>query len=181
MATASAAQPAFSPEFAATFRDLLVASLREESQITARVLSSIPEVRRDYRPDPKARTAFELAWHLASTEVWFLEAIAALSFEKMYGNEKNETQLRPASIGGMVKWYDSNLHSAIDAIRKMSPKQLNTPINFFGVYNLPAFHYLLFCKSHTIHHRGQLAAYLRPMGSKVPNIYGGSADEPMQM
>ena len=27
--------------------------------------------------------------------------------------------------------------------------------------------------------RGQLAAYLRGMGSKVPAIYGGSADEPM--
>jgi hypothetical protein len=29
-------------------------------------------------------------------------------------------------------------------------------------------------------HRGQLAAYLRAMGSKVPAIYGGSADEPMK-
>ena len=30
-----------------------------------------------------------------------------------------------------------------------------------------------------MHHRGQLSAYLRPMGAKVPAIYGGSADEPM--
>jgi uncharacterized damage-inducible protein DinB len=30
-----------------------------------------------------------------------------------------------------------------------------------------------------IHHRGQLTTYLRPMGSKVPPIYGPSADEPM--
>ena len=28
-----------------------------------------------------------------------------------------------------------------------------------------------------IHHRGQLSAYLRPMGGKVPSIYGPSADE----
>ena len=34
---------------------------------------------------------------------------------------------------------------------------------------------------HTIHHRGQLSTYLRPMGGKVPSIYGGSADEPMPM
>jgi len=32
--------------------------------------------------------------------------------------------------------------------------------------------------NHTIHHRGQLCAYLRQMGAKVPNIYGGSFDEP---
>ena len=33
----------------------------------------------------------------------------------------------------------------------------------------------------SVHHRGQLSTYLRPMGSKVPSIYGGSADEPVQM
>ena len=29
-----------------------------------------------------------------------------------------------------------------------------------------------------IHHRGQLTTYLRPMGGKVPSIYGPSADDP---
>ncbi len=28
-----------------------------------------------------------------------------------------------------------------------------------------------------IHHRGQLSTYLRPMGAKVPSIYGKSGDE----
>jgi uncharacterized damage-inducible protein DinB len=27
-----------------------------------------------------------------------------------------------------------------------------------------------------VHHRGQLSTYLRPMGGKVPAIYGPSAD-----
>jgi uncharacterized damage-inducible protein DinB len=31
--------------------------------------------------------------------------------------------------------------------------------------------------SHVIHHRGQLSVYLRMTGSKVPSIYGPSADE----
>jgi uncharacterized damage-inducible protein DinB len=34
--------------------------------------------------------------------------------------------------------------------------------------------------NHSVHHRGQLSTYLRPMGSKVPAIYGGSADEPFK-
>jgi DinB family len=29
-----------------------------------------------------------------------------------------------------------------------------------------------------VHHRGQITTYLRPMGAKVPQIYGPSADEP---
>jgi uncharacterized damage-inducible protein DinB len=31
-----------------------------------------------------------------------------------------------------------------------------------------------------IHHRGQLSTYLRPMGAKVPSIYGPSGDDPGQ-
>jgi uncharacterized damage-inducible protein DinB len=48
------------------------------------------------------------------------------------------------------------------------------------LYNFPAVAYLSIMSRHSIHHRGQLAAYLRPMGGKVPNIYGGSADEPFE-
>jgi uncharacterized damage-inducible protein DinB len=43
----------------------------------------------------------------------------------------------------------------------------------------PAATYLGLLIKHSVHHRGQLSAYLRPMGGKVPAIYGGSADEPM--
>jgi uncharacterized damage-inducible protein DinB len=42
----------------------------------------------------------------------------------------------------------------------------------------PSVTYLGFANNHSIHHRGQLASYLRACGSKVPAIYGGSADEP---
>ena len=36
--------------------------------------------------------------------------------------------------------------------------------------------YLNVLLQHTIHHRGQLSTYLRPMGAKVPSIYGESYD-----
>ena len=61
----------------------------------------------------------------------------------------------------------------------MTPQQLATPVNFLGLFNFPAYVYLGLVNNHSIHHRGQLSTYLRPMGSKVPSIYGGSADEPM--
>ena len=46
---------------------------------------------------------------------------------------------------------------------------------------MPNTQYLVFCAVHGAHHRGQLSAYLRPMGGTVPAIYGGSADEPYKM
>jgi uncharacterized damage-inducible protein DinB len=41
----------------------------------------------------------------------------------------------------------------------------------------PVGTFLWFILFDAIHHRGQLSAYLRPMGGKVPSIYGPSADE----
>jgi hypothetical protein len=60
----------------------------------------------------------------------------------------------------------------------MTAAQAATPVQFF-MFNFPAVFYLGFLNNHSIHHRGELATYLRPMGSKVPSIYGGSFDEPM--
>ena len=44
------------------------------------------------------------------------------------------------------------------------------------MFQLPAVMYLGFVQQHSIHHRGQLSMYLRPMGAKVPSIYGESYD-----
>ena len=69
----------------------------------------------------------------------------------------------------------------MDKLRTMDPGALAEPMSFFGLFNYPAAAYLSFLQNHSIHHRGQLAVYLRPMGGKVPAIYGGSADEPFEM
>jgi uncharacterized damage-inducible protein DinB len=62
----------------------------------------------------------------------------------------------------------------------MPADELAKNISFFGMMEMPAVSFLGMANNHSVHHRGQLAAYLRAMGSKVPAIYGGSADEPMQ-
>jgi uncharacterized damage-inducible protein DinB len=45
---------------------------------------------------------------------------------------------------------------------------------------LPSVIFMFFCNNHMIHHRGQLSAFLRPAGGKVPAIYGESFDEKFQ-
>jgi uncharacterized damage-inducible protein DinB len=62
----------------------------------------------------------------------------------------------------------------------MEGADLSPEVDFYGTKR-PNAHYLVFCVVHGAHHRGQLAAYLRPLGGKVPSIYGGSADEPYQV
>ncbi|HEY2115189.1 MAG TPA: DinB family protein, partial [Candidatus Angelobacter sp.] len=50
------------------------------------------------------------------------------------------------------------------------------PIDFRGMFQMPAVSFLTLSQNHSIHHRGQLSTYLRPMGAKVPSIYGESYD-----
>ncbi len=103
-----------------------------------------------------------------------MEGIADLNFTMANPDPKPETSAE------VVAWYDANMKRGAARVAAMTPEQLLTPINFYNVFNLPAVLYLGFLNNHSIHHRGELATYLRPMGSKVPSIYGGSYDEPFQ-
>jgi uncharacterized damage-inducible protein DinB len=166
------------PEFAQAFCVMMLEGLNTEVETTKKVLAAVPNDKRDYRPDSNARTAGELAWHIAETDVQFLDAIADMDFNKMAPVAEAD---RPKTIAEVVEWYDRNMKRAMARVAAMSGQQLATPVNFMGIFNLPAFAYLGFLNNHSIHHRGQLATYLRPMGSKCPSIYGGSYDEPFQM
>jgi uncharacterized damage-inducible protein DinB len=170
------AQPALTPEWAASFRQIMLDGAARELETTKKVLSAIPDAKAEYRPDPHARSAWELAWHLANSDVQFLDGIADLKFNMDSPEETN----KPKTVAELVEWYDKNFKRATDRVSALTPEQLVTPIDFFGVFNLPAVSYLGFLNNHSIHHRGALATYLRPMGSKCPSIYGGSYDEPFQ-
>jgi uncharacterized damage-inducible protein DinB len=169
-------QQGLTPEFALGFQQVMLDGLTRELETTKKVLAAIPDSKAEYRPDPQARTAWDLAWHIANSDVQFLDGIADLKFNMNNPEEKD----KPKTVAELVNWYDKNFKRAADRVRAMTPEQLSTPIDFYGVFNLPAVSYLGFLNNHCIHHRGQLATYLRPMGAKVPSIYGGSHDEPWQ-
>ena len=164
------------PEFAVMYRQMLLQGFDNEVETTKKVIAAIPDNKRNYRPDPNARTAWELAWHLANTDVQFLDGIADLKFTM----ENPEPKDKPKNVAEIVAWYDKNYKRAADRVRAMTAQQLLTPVDFAGLFNFPAVFYLAFLNNHSVHHRGALATYLRPMGAKVPSIYGGSYDEPFE-
>lgn len=163
-------------EQATILLNFLLSAIENESKTTRKVIGAVPENKHDYRPDPNARTAFELAWHLAGAEVYFLNGIANGEFK---GSGDRPAEIR--TIADIIAWYDKNLPESVTKVRALPAEKLTRPISFHGVFDFPAVQYLMILNNHGIHHRGQLASYLRPMGSKVPKIYGGSFDEPMQM
>jgi uncharacterized damage-inducible protein DinB len=162
------------PEQAKFAAQLYAQGLENEFTITKKVLAAIPEAKKSYRPDEHARTAAELAAHLASTDVWFLQGIAKGEFAP-------EDDRKFGSIAEIVRYYEKEFPAALAKVKALPGEKLAQTISFLGVFNLPAAAYLGFVNNHLIHHRGQLATYLRPMGAKVPSIYGGSFDEPFEM
>ncbi|MFZ1133187.1 MAG: DinB family protein [Terriglobales bacterium] len=164
------------PEFVLGYRALMLDGLAREVETTKKVIAAIPEGKKDYRPEPHARTAWELAWHLANTDVQFMDGIADMKFTMAARSEAE----KPKTVAELVDWYDKNMRRSAAQVHALSGEQLLTPVDFMGVFKFPAAFYLGFLNNHSIHHRGELATYLRPMGSKVPSIYGGSYDEPFQ-
>jgi uncharacterized damage-inducible protein DinB len=79
-----------------------------------------------------------------------------------------------------VDWYKHEMPNALEQVLALDGLKLAVPVEFFGM-KMPNAQFLVWQAVHNAHHRGQLATYLRPMGSKVPSIYGGSADEPFKM
>jgi uncharacterized damage-inducible protein DinB len=167
-------QSGLTPEFALAYRAMMLDGVTREMEITKKVLAAIPDSKSDYRPDPHARTAKELAWHLANSDIQFLDGIADQRFDM------NSPEVKPNTSAEISEWYEKNFKRAAARVAALTPQQLMTPVSFFGVFNFPAVMYLAFLNNHSIHHRGALATYLRPMGAKVPTIYGGSYDEPFQ-
>ncbi len=152
--------------------DVFLPAMKNEQRVTKKVIEAIPLDKSDYRPDEVAKTAIELAWHITATEMRFMDAIAAGAFDF-------SPRPRPDSVknsADLVRWYDEEFQKRVEALEKLTPEQLTHVVDFRGLFQMPAVMYMSFISHHSVHHRGQLSVYLRPMGAKVPAIYGESYD-----
>ena len=157
--------------------DVILTVWEGEFSATCQVLAAVKEDNRDYKPDPKSRTAWQLAKHIAATDIWFMDSILAGAFDPK-ASQAIESQFQ--NVAGLVEYYTTTFPEKVAALRALPGDTLAASMSFFGMFNWPRVQFVGFANNHGIHHRGQLAAYLRGMGSKVPNIYGPSADaEPM--
>jgi uncharacterized damage-inducible protein DinB len=156
------------------YKDFFIKRWQQEAPATRKVISRIPEDRSDYRADPKARTAREIAWLIVREE-----AVLADGLEK--GAFVWAEVPAPAKVGEIVAQYDRQHDALTKRLQAIPSPRWEEKLPFMmdgkelmrdNGYNL-AWGFLL----DQVHHRGQLSTYLRPMGAKVPAIYGPSADE----
>lgn len=147
----------------------------KEAHATRKVISRIPEGS-TYRPDPKARTAREIAWLMVREEAALAEGLEKGAFGW-------SEVAAPATVGEVIAEYERQHDSITSRLHAVPASRWEEQLPF--IWNgqevmkdagfAMAWGFLL----DQIHHRGQLSTYLRPMGAKVPAIYGPSADESM--
>lgn len=142
---------------------------RKESKTTRNVFARIPEGS-DYRPDPRSRTAQEIAWQIISEERMLLDALEN-------GKMEWAPPPVPATMKEIVAAYDELREEAGARLEALPTERWEGTLEFFGQQSPSAAMAWSFLFD-IIHHRGQITTYLRPMGSTVPQIYGPSADEP---
>lgn len=148
-------------------------SIKRESVATRNVIAAVPEEKGQYKPDECSKCAIELARHITASEPRLLAITINGAFDPSGPSPLPAEVKTPRELAA---WYEKAIPEATEKLKKLSPEQLIKIVDFRGMFQLPAVMYLQFALNHSIHHRGQLSAYLRAMGSKVPAIYGESYD-----
>jgi uncharacterized damage-inducible protein DinB len=140
-----------------------------ESKTTRNVLSRIPEGS-DYRPDPRSRTAKEIAWQIVCEEKMLIDGLEG-------GKMEWAPPPLPATMQEVLVAYEKQSATMPRRWKELAGERWGGKLDFFGTER-PASPMAWSFLFDIVHHRGQITTYLRPMGSTVPQIYGPSADEP---
>jgi hypothetical protein len=139
-----------------------------------RVLKAVPTGQPDYRPHPRSTSAGDLVWLLAAELKDACEII-----------DRGEVSYEPhpaPPIPDAIAAYEQNAGELEKRLARLDDQSWEKPARFLVDGNVaweaPLGDMLYGFLFDAIHHRGQLSTYLRPMGGKVPSIYGPSADDP---
>jgi len=159
-----------------THREFFIKRWTNEYPAFVRVINALPKEQLSYRPHPRSRSAEELVWLLALEEKAGSELIDTGQIDW-----KEPTPPAPASLDEMIAVFerahadlDRRLARLDDAAWERKAKFL---VNGQPVMEETIGEFFWFSLLDAVHHRGQLSVYIRPMGGKVPSIYGPSGDD----
>ena len=163
-------------------REFFIRRWEQEFPGFASVIRALPPGQLGYRPHPRSRSAGELAALLVSLQQGCIDLC---------------TSERSSFNTGMV-WHPADHSTALEetiAAYELHHNRLAEKLNGLDdiAWNRQAWMVrgeqeiilkdtvgglLWIALFDAVHHRGQLTTYIRPMGGKVPSVYGPSADDP---
>ena len=156
-------------------REFFIARRESESGTFTRVLDALPKARFDYRPHERSQSAKDLVWTLA------LESRACCDLIES-GRIDWRHQDAPDDVDEVLSAFHGSYKALTERAAKLDDAAWAKPVKFYMDGTLmqepPLGTFLWYLFFDAIHHRGQLSTYIRPMGGKVPSIYGPSGDDP---
>src|SRR5258708_38606229 len=99
---------------------LLTGTIEDAGTATRKVLGAVPNGNRDFKPDPKSRSAWELAVHLAISEAWFADSILQGKFEWTGEPPTPPEMSDPAAVATR---HHTHLTDPLAALRAMPPER----------------------------------------------------------
>ena len=147
-----------------------------ESEMPAfgRVLRALPKERLDYRPHERSTSAGDLAWQLAAEQKSLCELVGRGETEWAQPQGAKDLDAIVTAWDEATEELRRLLATLDDAAWSKKVKMTMGGESAWEAGLDDMFWGFLF---DMIHHRGQLSTYIRPMGGKVPSIYGPSADD----
>ncbi len=158
-----------------TTREFLQSRRKAEYPVFTRVLKALPTGRFDYRPHERSPSAADIVWTLA------LETKACCDLVDT-GRINWKPDPPPADPEAILSAFQKHYAALDDRIEGLDESGWQRTSQFLVHDKLvregPLGEFLWYIFFDAIHHRGQLSAYIRPMGGQVPSIYGPSGDDP---
>ena len=155
-----------------TLHEFYVQRRKAELPLFIEVLEALPEDELDYKPAERSPSAKEVASVMTRQ---------LKSCNEIIKDGKTEWKnSEPPEWAELLENFEGWSRELIDNAAAMSDDDWNRKAEFYYqgklMKNDPVRPFLWAMLFDEIHHRGQLMAYLRPMGGKVPAVYGPSAD-----
>ena len=160
-------------------REFFIQRWKEEYPAFLRVFKALPADRLDYQPHPRSRSAGELVALLGSA----LQGCIGLckNQKSMYDGMHWEEPTGFGPLQEMVAAYERDQETFAEQLRTLDDHAwhhqawlIRGKQEILLKGTVGGLLWIAFFDA--VHHRGQLTTYIRPMGGKVPSIYGPSAD-----
>ena len=163
-----------------TIAELLLPEVDQEMATTRRVLERVPDDKLGWKPHDKSWSMAELASHVVNLIKWTGATMDQTQMD-MATVPPEEMNRAASSRAQLLEWFDANAAAARQAMARSDadyfvPWTLKQGDKVF--FTMPRYTCIRsFVLNHLVHHRAQLAVYLRLNNIPVPAMYGPSADE----
>ena len=139
-----------------------------------KVLKALPHEQLHYKPHERSTGAGDLAWQLALEQEQLSDLLDT-------GVINWEQKPRPDSLDAIVAAFEKATEELKTRLPKINEEKWASKGDMrMGGQSVWSGSVQELCWGFLfdmIHHRGQLSTYIRPMGGKVPAIYGPSGDD----